>query len=277
MTYQGQTILMASKHQKEQVIAPFVERILQANLVVLDVDTDQFGTFTGEVPRLQGPLETCMLKAKASALAWQYPLAIAREGSFGPHPHIPFIPYAHEIMVFVDLERDLVIHESLSTPETNYASLDISPSSELDSFLKQVDFPRHRLCLQTKDNLQVIAKGIDSHAVLVKMLRHGFKIDKELRLTTDMRAMMNPTRMRSIGMLAEKLNKRIKTLCPDCQTPGFGKTGTEGRLPCAHCMWPSQAYAVDVLTCASCHFLEKKPRLDGQQTIDPQFCHHCNP
>lgn len=277
MVYQGQAILMASKHQKEQVIAPFVEQILQARLVIANVDTDQFGTFTGEVARPQPPLETCILKAKACAIETQHALAIASEGSFGPHPQIPFLPYAHEIMVFVDLQRALVIKESLSTQETNFASIDIIRSSNLSSFLKQVGFPTHKLCLQTKQDLKVIAKGIDSHQSLEKMLMRGFKLDNELRLTTDMRAMMNPTRMRNIGILAEKLTKRIKTLCPSCQTPGYGKTGAEGHLPCANCMLPSQVYALDIFSCANCHFIEKTPRLDGQVSIDPQFCNYCNP
>jgi ribosomal protein L37E len=277
MLYQGHPILMASKHQKEQVIAPLVEQILKARLVVLDFDTDQFGTFTGEVPRAHSPLETCILKAKTCAIEAQQPFAIASEGSFGPHPQIPFLPYAHEIMVFVDLARDLIIAESLQTEETNYATLDILASSDISHFLKQVDFPKHKLCLQTKQGLALIAKGIDSHQSLEKMLIQGFSLDSELRLSTDMRAMMNPTRMQTIGILAKKLLCRINTLCPFCQTPGFGKTATEGHLPCASCNLPSQTYAFDVFSCSSCDFLQKKPRIDGQENIDPQFCNYCNP
>jgi ribosomal protein L37E len=277
MLYQGQPILMVSKHQKEQVIAPLVKQILQARLVVFNFDTDQFGTFTGEVPRAYPPHETCILKAKTCAFEVQQPFAIASEGSFGPHPQIPFLPYAHEIMVFVDLERDLVIAESLQTEKTNYASLDIMASSDISHFLEQVDFPKHKLCLQTKQGLVPIAKGIDSHQSLQKMLIQGFSLDTELRLSTDMRAMMNPTRMHSIGILAKKLLERINTLCPNCQTPGFGKTGTRDHLPCASCSLPSQTYALDVFSCSSCDFLEKKPRIDGKKNIDPQFCYYCNP
>ena len=50
--YHGQRIALASMHAKEQaLVAPF-RRVLGAEVVVAPaLDTDELGTFTGEVPR----------------------------------------------------------------------------------------------------------------------------------------------------------------------------------------------------------------------------------
>jgi hypothetical protein len=277
MRYHNLKILLASQHQKEVAIAPPFEKILNANMFVVDFDTDKFGTFTGEVPRLNAPLETCILKAKTCAHETNYPYAIASEGSFGPHPHIPFLPFSHEIMVFVDLEKGWGIHETMSTKNTNYANMEIKDGQDIDSFLKKVQFPKHKLCLQTQKTMSVIRKGINSKACLLEAMQEGFKLDKTLLVSTDMRAMMNPTRMQNIGILAEKLAHRLAQLCPHCQSPGFGQTGIDGALICAGCLMPSRFHSQEIFSCVECSYIEKKPRSDGRIHIDPQFCNFCNP
>jgi hypothetical protein len=277
MRYQNQSILLASQHQKEEAIAPPFGKILNANIFVVDFDTDQFGTFTGDIARIHPPLETCILKAKTCAHDMNYPFAIASEGSFGPHPQIPFLPFAQEIMVFVDLEHGWVIHERLTTENTNFAKIEIQDGQDIESFLNRVHFPSHKLCLQTQDNMTIIAKGIDSKTSLTKAMHLGFKMDKTLLLSTDMRAMMNPTRMQTVGILAEKLAHRIRQCCPHCQSPGFGQTGIDGTLNCIGCQLPSRFHAQEVFSCVQCSYVEKKPRSDGRQSIDPQFCNYCNP
>ncbi|MDP3559480.1 MAG: hypothetical protein Q8R79_03910 [Legionellaceae bacterium] len=75
MNYTHKSVLLASKHNKEQVIEPVFREQLSCNLYVSDIDTDQFGTFTGEVPRSLSPHETCILKASFAAKdEWQFTL-----------------------------------------------------------------------------------------------------------------------------------------------------------------------------------------------------------
>jgi hypothetical protein len=277
MHYQNQDIYLASKHQKEQAIAPVFKQALNASIVPLNYDTDQFGTFTGEIPRQHPPLTTCILKAKTCALEANVPLVIASEGSFGPHPHIPIIPFAREIMVFVDMTKNLIIHETLETFNTNYASLNIKHGDNIDTFLSQVKFPSHGLCLQTGEPLTIIAKGITSRESLLLALNQGFQQTDELLITTDMRAMMNPSRMQTIQELASKLAARISCYCPRCDYPGYGQIGVDGYLPCAQCALPAKSYAREVFACRQCNFQESKPRRDGLIAIEPQYCNHCNP
>jgi hypothetical protein len=277
MYYQNQTILLATKHQKEQAIAkPFYHR-LSCTLMVHDFDTDQFGTFTGEVERKSNPYATCIEKARSAAAYFDYPFAIASEGSFGPHPMIPLIPGAHEMMVFIDLEHQWIISEQVLSQNTNYAMITIDAKTELETFLNQVGFPSHGLTLQYAKDKRVLAKGITNHVTLDLALREGFKHEQKLLLATDMRAMMNPTRMAMIHELADKLALRISNLCHHCQAPGFGFKKIQGQLPCQTCGGPSSYYKEEIWGCIQCEYQEYKTRSDGLIEADPRYCLVCNP
>jgi len=277
MIYHKQQLLLASKHRKEQVIAPVFKHYLDAELLVATFDTDQLGTFTGEIPRLATPTETCVLKARQAGLACNHDYVIASEGSFAPHPQIPFLAVAHEIMLLLDLKRQLMIVEEEISTKTNYQTLVIDKNQNLDDFLKKAQFPSHALCLQTADQVQVIAKGIQTHEDLEHFLEQGFTISPQLLVSSDMRAMMNPCRMQNLASLSEKLAKRILSTCPKCQLPGFGQIGVSGHLPCQVCHQESDLHALEVLGCIQCEYQITKTRSDGKATIPPQFCQYCNP
>ena len=98
--YKDQKILLATKHQKETVIAPIFKGTLEAQIIVpQDFDTDQFGTFSFEVPRHASAFETAVKKAKKAASDYGYSLAVASEGSFGAHPDYFWTSANTEIMV----------------------------------------------------------------------------------------------------------------------------------------------------------------------------------
>lgn len=277
MYYLNQTIILATKHQKQKAIeAPF-EKKLGCHLTVHEFDTDKFGTFTGEIERLAGPYETCLLKAKTALQSSRYHLALASEGSFGPHPSIPFAPMAHEIMLFVDNENDWIISEQIFSQNTNYASLILDKHSRIEAFLKQVGFPSHALTLQSYPDKKVIAKGILDLETLQRYIHQGLMQYPQLLLATDMRAMMNPTRMSVLAELADKLALRIFSLCPQCQAPGFGIYNTEGALPCLDCGGPSSLYQHEVWGCIECSYQEIRNRHDGLIYSEPRFCYGCNP
>jgi hypothetical protein len=277
MNYTEKSVLLASKHNKEQAIEPVFREVLACNLCVEDIDTDQFGTFTGEVPRSLSAYDTCVLKATYAANKKKYALSIASEGSFGPHQSNPFIPQAHEIMVFVDVEKNWVIGEQLLTPNTNYKMMTIDKDTQLDPFLTSALFPSHALTLQSADRLDVIAKGINNPHQLQASLSDGFKKYNELFIATDMRAMMNPTRMKTIGELAEKLAIRIKSPCSDCGAPGFGFKSVSGHLPCSLCGDDTKMHRYEEWGCIQCDYLEQRPRKDHLIVAAPTHCDYCNP
>lgn len=277
MYYQNQSVLLASKHHKERAIATVFFDKLSCTLDVHDFDTDQFGTFTGDIARTLSPYDTCLLKAKTAAEHFNYALALASEGSFGSHPAFPFVPSAHELMIFIDRKHQWVISEQIVSQKTNYAMISIDKQTDIDAFLKQIQFPSHALIIQAGSNNHTIAKGIHDLQTLSHNLTLGFKTEKKLRLATDMRAMMNPTRMEVIGELAEKLALKIATHCIKCSCPGFGLNTTRGSLPCALCGAPTSYYQEEVWGCAHCDHKEYKIRKDGLLTADPSYCTYCNP
>lgn len=277
MIYKDKFVLLASKHRKEQAIEPIFREKLGCNLCVEDIDTDQFGTFTGEIPRPLSAYETCILKAKHAANEKKYVLSIASEGSFGPHPSNPFIPHAHEIMVFVDLENDWVIAEQLVTSNTNYKMMTIHQDTILDSFVESVHFPSHALTLQSGDRQNILKKGINSHDKLRDSLVLGFKKYNELFIATDMRAMMNPTRMQTLAELAEKLAIRIMRSCPGCGIPGFGFKSVSGHLACSLCGDETKMYQYEDWGCIRCDYQEQRSRKDQLVMADPTHCNYCNP
>ena len=275
--YQSKSILLASKHQKESVIAPVFHQILRCKICVEAIDTDQFGTFTGEIPRQGSARETCILKAKYAAFEKKHALSMASEGSFGPHPINPFIAKAQEIMIFFDSEHDWIIGEELLTPKTNYLMKTIDKDTPLEAFLSSALFPSHALTLQSGDRKEIIAKGINDPLQLQGLLSKGFKNHKELFLATDMRAMMNPTRMQTLSELAEKLALRIKTPCPGCGIPGFGFKSVSGHLPCGLCGAETKRYKNENWGCIQCDYQEQRPRQDQLSSNDPTHCDFCNP
>lgn len=277
MIYKDKFVLLASKHRKEQAVEPVFREKMGCNVCVEDIDTDQFGTFTGEIPRTMPAYENCILKAKYGAKEKKYVLSIASEGSFSPHPSNPFMPLAHEIMVFVDLENDWVIAEQLMTVNTNYKMMTIHQDTILEAFLESVHFPSHALTLQSGDRQNIIAKGINNQDKLQELLDMGFKKYNELFIATDMRAMMNPTRMQTLIELAEKLAIRIMRSCPGCGIPGFGFKSVSGHLPCSLCGAETQMYQYEDWGCIRCDYQDQRLRKDQLIVADPTHCDYCNP
>tara|TARA_R110000868_G_scaffold285407_2_gene545888 strand:- start:1480 stop:2313 length:834 start_codon:yes stop_codon:yes gene_type:complete len=275
--YKNQRVLLASKHKKEKAIADVFFNQLECHVCVEDFDTDKFGTFTGEIERPLTPYETCILKARHAGEQFNYNLSVASEGSFGPHPSSPFIPSAHEIMVFIDKINDWIIAEQLVSHKTNYAMITVDKSTELSVFLKCVGFPKHALVLQTKSTHALVIKGIRTSSCLSSALKQGFQADPYLLLSTDMRAMMNPTRMDVLSELADKLAVRIGEHCPTCKTPGFGFKSTKGKLPCSICGLFTSLHEKEVWGCIQCDYYEARPRRDGLTGADPGCCNGCNP
>ncbi len=119
--FKGRKLLIATKHQKEKVIAPVIEKLLEVKCVVAEnFDSDIFGTFTGETERKHGPILTVRNKCIEAMRFNECDLAIASEGSFGPHPDFYFVPSDEELLIFIDKRNDLEILVSELSTETNF-------------------------------------------------------------------------------------------------------------------------------------------------------------
>lgn len=76
----GETVLFATKHGKEDILRPILSE-LEKNCVANEVDTDQFGIFTGEIERTRSVRETLRKKIYAEFLCFD---PVHGEQALGP-------------------------------------------------------------------------------------------------------------------------------------------------------------------------------------------------
>ena len=277
--FAGRTLVIATRHRKEQVISPILEASLGVRCIVPpDLDTDRLGTFSGEVERKDDPLTTARAKCAMALAATGADLALASEGSFGPHPQLFFLPSDEEVLLLVDTLNELEVYASHLDTRTNYSGTVIRTEQELRSFAEQVGFPEHGLILRRKkDDPGGLIKGITHADQLDLAFRQLITAQGEVYVETDMRALYNPTRMRVIEQTARKLVDRIQSCCPTCSRPGFGVTDLVRGLPCDWCGGPTQAVLYTRSICSRCHHEVENWYPQGRQVEDPGSCDRCNP
>ncbi len=285
--YRGRVVALATKHGKERAIGRPLRATLGLEVVVpRNLDTDTLGTFSGEVERVGTPTEVAIRKARLGMAAAGVPCGVASEGSFGPHPLIPFLPIGEELLVFVDDVLGFELTEFLIVEDTNFGHHVAEPGADLADFLRRIGFPRHAVIARpniarpdaTLDR-RLLVKGITGLAALSEAIAAAAatSADGRARIETDMRAHLNPTRMASIRKLAFRLGRRLATGCPACGAPGWGRIDVELGLRCMDCGAPTDLVRAEILGCASCDHRASHPRPDGRSHADPGQCQYCNP
>jgi hypothetical protein len=277
--FKGRKLIIATKHEKEKVIAPILKKELGVKcFVALNFDTDELGTFTGEIERKDDPVSTARNKCLIAMKQNNCDLAIASEGSFGPHPTIGFINADDEILLFIDKKNNLEIFSRQVSTKTNFNGSEIKSYKELQQFAKSVKFPTHGIILRkSKYFKDDIYKGITNELEL-KTVHDNLKNKYgSVYAETDMRALFNPTRMDVIKKATKKLIEKIKTVCPKCTTPGFSITEAKPGLKCENCGFPTRSTLKHILTCNVCNFTEEKMHPHGRVSEDPTYCDICNP
>jgi hypothetical protein len=283
--FEGRRLLVATKHKKEEVIAPlFFDELGLTSMVLDEFDTDAFGTFTGEIERVGGPLDALRKKAHTAMLSSNFDLVVASEGSFGPHPSLFFVPAADEMLIFIDRKNDLEILAREVSTETNFSSVEVDTEEALLKFAEQSLFPSHALILSSpiENSTNPIEKpfffkGITSHEVLIDIYRDLRKKAKTVLVQTDMRALYNPTRMKTIAKACHKLIRNIASQCPSCVTPGYNVTDVLDGLPCSLCGRPTKSTLAHQYVCRRCGHKDLKYFPNIKLEEDPTFCDYCNP
>lgn len=277
--FKGRSLLIVTKHGKENVIAPILESYLSVSCDVTDrIDTDTLGTFSGEIEREDDAATSVRKKCHLAYEAYQADLIIASEGSFFPHPIIPFLTINEELLFLKDYKNDFEIMVRSVSTETNYSEKYISSILELNSFLPSLKFPTHALILSDrKHQPSIIFKAITNSEILHNNFNRILSEFGSVFIQADMRACFNPSRMKVIEETAEKLAKRAMTVCPLCGVPGFGDVKFMGGLPCAECSMPTRSVLSKVLGCNKCHYEEMLMYPEDKKYEDPMYCDYCNP
>lgn len=278
--YRDQAIALATMHAKERAIAKPFRRKLGASIVVAEsIDTDKFGTFTGEISREGTMLEVARAKALAAIKETNLPRGLGSEGSFGPHPALPFAAAGMETIVFVDHERDITVHETLVTHRTNFSSVVCTPHHDIIFFLRQIGFPSHAVVVRPNQPLAPrYDKAIQDFEVVRNSIRSCAAQSRDglALVVTEMRAHLNPTRMATIRALSFRLAARLAIGCPKCGAPGFGEVDVQRGLPCAWCRQPTDLAMAEIHRCSRCAFEQIFP-VKNQKLADPGLCTYCNP
>lgn len=281
--FEGRTVVIATMHQKEQAIAPLLEEVLGVRVMVpSSLNTDEFGTFTRDIPRAGTQREAARRKAEAALDLTGETLAIASEGAFVPHPAVPWIGCDRELVVLVDRQHQLeLVGEVLST-ETNHAHQAVRSVDEALTFAEKTGFPAHGLVLMPQAQgakSDEIIKGIRTVDELVTQVQAALTTTSmgTVHLETDMRAMHNPTRMRVIAQATQNLLEAIASTCPECGAPGFTVVEQIPGLPCGLCGLPTGQVYQSRLGCQVCGATRNVMFPNQITAADPAHCSYCNP
>jgi hypothetical protein len=274
--YNSKTAVLTSKHQKLDLLRPSLESATGLSLIEQAMDTDQLGTFSGEIERLGSPLEVAIKKAQLGMIATGLPLGVASEGSIGPDPFVPFVISNIETLVFVDQELDIVISETFRSLDIVSATTQTFPGQDLTEYLAIVGFPEQRVI--AKSTSGGVEKGLGSISSLEQAIaKLALEANEsKVSLEPDYRAMHCPTRRVNIAYVAKALAFRVASLCPECNAPGWGKKDFVRGLRCSNCGSDHpDAIAQELKTCVRCDFFQ--PGMVLAESLDPSKCFSCNP
>lgn len=201
-TFDGVTVALGTMHEKETVIAPAFARIGVSVVVPAGFDTDQFGTFAGEISRTGTMKDAARAKARAAIAATGLRYGIASEGGYGPHPQIPFLPFGLELMLWRDEHTGHEVMATAFDAAPQFSSVEARRMHDAQPFLPRIGFPATAVVVSVVGSSdRFTLKGLRDHTQLeaavsesVSPSNHGLAL-----LQTDMRAHMNPRRVATIA------------------------------------------------------------------------------
>lgn len=276
--YNAMQVAFLTQHGKEKLMAPLLEPFLDCQILhVSGYDTDQLGTFSGDIQRIDNQIETARKKARIGMRLADLPVGMASEGSFIADPFGGLIPWNIEVVIWLDDQDQFEVVGIAQGPARSLHRA-VRTLSELEQFAHEAGFPAHHLILRPDSELDTrITKGIASWDAL----RHAFINCQGLSshglvyAENDHRAFCSPTRQEMIVRATQDLMKKFESTCPACTLPGFSITGQKLGLLCRSCGRTTRTPMAYIMRCGACHYAEEK-----QSTLhwaNPSQCDSCNP
>lgn len=260
------TVILLTKHRKSLQLAPIFS---EAGIELVEIDffdTDQLGTFSGEIKRNRSPKECALQKAKKAVELLGLNVGIGSEGSFGGGPLAGIINWNEEIVCLYQKQPELIVYGIAAGP-TALCGFKVS---SLDELKRQVlDFPQQRWLIQT--DVQLI-KGLSSQDV-INLYQTTF-IGGSISLEPDLRAMHSPLRQEMITKAGLNLLARLQSTCPLCHAIDFWSDNKEYGPFCEQCGEPTGETKAAIYQCKACQYVEKRII---KEIGDPYYCPHCNP
>jgi hypothetical protein len=261
--YAGCCIILTTNHAKSIAAAPPFWNRLSAGMLEYGLNTDVPGAFPGHAGPEGSTCDRARRKCEWGLETLRVEYALASEGSFGLHPRIPFLPWCHEALHFIDRKRGFHLSVSHRGRDTNYQSRVVDAPEALARFAAEAKFPSHALILRPNDPVDSadVFAGIVTQGELEAAFRESLSRSKDGRVwvQTDMRAHMNPSRMTVIGELADALARRLATPCPACGAPGWGSIRGESADTGDAFAEPPRSVCRAVFGCVLCPHTEAVP------------------
>lgn len=279
--FRDKSAILATMHRKEQAIAPVLMAELGMQVRVPEgFDSDLFGTFTREIARPGSQIEAARHKILKALEITEERLGLASEGSFGPHPAMPWMACDREVVLLCDRNSGLeIVGEALSA-ETNYRQQRVTTVAEAFQFAQEIGFPDHGLVVMpdaTQSPKRAIHKGITTAEELAAAIEETLAQNGSAWVETDMRALYNPTRMKVIAQATRNLVEKVCRTCPTCHWPGFDVRQRIPGLPCELCGTPTLLIHSLRYGCSHCGHQVLVPFPEGKTHADPGQCEYCNP
>lgn len=273
----SQAVIMATKHRKEVYLGQAFSAHWGVSLRAADVDTDQLGTFSGEIPR-PGDVPTTLRKKVSLALA-NYPdaeVVVATEGSFGPDPELGWIPLHEEVLLWAWPRAGKELFVAHRSHDTNFSSCQEPDFAAVCRWAERVGFPSAHLILRRADGT-VVAKGLNDPTELERRWRETSAAHGAPIVETDMRADRNPRRQDALRALAHKTMEALEARCPSCGFPGFVPRPASPGAPCRACGAPTRLPRELRADCPECHAAQSHESPHQIEGVDPGQCDRCNP
>ncbi|MDP5065190.1 MAG: hypothetical protein NWQ24_10970 [Haliea sp.] len=267
---------LLTRHAKDEWIAPPLLS-LGVTLSVTDAfDTDQLGTFSGEVERKLTPLECARRKAQLACELTGLDFGLGSEGSFGGGPMPGLLNWDEELLVFWDRSAGQEIVAYAAGP-VRVSSCQWRSPERLEAHIAANDAKQAWIIRHPAG----VMKGLCGAAELLDQLHHtvlpGMSDDQAASITIepDLRAMHCPERQIYIYQAAQQLAARLQSLCPRCAAVNFWPSTQVPGLPCEDCGAPTPLPLAAIVQCQCCEYEIRQP---VEHTVaDPQHCSWCNP
>ena len=277
--FAGRQAALLTMHGKERAIAPLLAPVFKEEIKVISgFNTDHYGTFSREVPRLGTQIEVARQKAEKAIELSGLTVGLSSEGSFGPHPMLPYLPWNIELVMLVDKKHELELFGEHGSATTNYAQRLVPDQAGAEEFARQIGFPSHYVMVRPQHaGHPDLQKDIDTWDKLARAVSTALSVsqDNTVFIETDMRAHANPTRMANIAKAAAELAAKMLTCCPRCGVPGFFAVRKVRGLPCEWCDRPTEETKAVIHGCLKCAYEEE--HLETLTKASAGRCQHCNP
>lgn len=277
--YENCPVAFLTQHGKQDLVREPLEAALGCQLVHTDgYDTDQLGSFTGELSRAGSQLEAARKKADIGMALTGASVGMASEGSFGPDPYGAFMPWNNEVVLWLDRKLGLEVTGFAHGPAQSLHRM-VSSLSELERFATEAGFPEHQLVLRPDHPKHpALHKGLGDHEALIKAfhLAQAQSAQGKVVAENDLRAFANPTRQKTILQATNNLIQKLLSLCPSCATPGYWLSAHIPGLPCRDCGQRTRLPKAEIWRCPKCPH-EAQRTCNNPAWADPARCDFCNP